>query len=75
MWYVRAGLIGTIIVIAIMAAGAYKSGGAKLAAWPIMGGVISGGGMWWLYKHALKEGSGDNQSQGKQEGSFAYGAY
>lgn len=76
MWYVYAGLIGTVIVVGIMAMGAFRDGGAKLAAWPVLGGVISGGGMMWLYKRAVKEGGGKNQTQGKQgNGTFQYGCY
>lgn len=76
MWYVWAGLVGTVIVVGIMAAGAFKDGGAKLALWPILGGVISGGGMMWLYKHAIKEGGGTtSKKQQKDSETLAYGAY
>ena len=76
MWYVWAGLIGTVIVVGIMAMGAFKDGGAKLAAWPILGGVISGGGMMWLYKHAVKSGGGKETGTSKQENPvLAFGAY
>jgi hypothetical protein len=78
MWYVKAGLIGAVIVIGIMAMGAYKSGGLKLAAWPIMGGIISGGGMWYLYQHAVKAGGGQNQQNGnnsRRSDKILSGAY
>lgn len=80
MWYVWAGLIGTVIVVGIMAMGAFRDGGARLALWPVMGGVISGGGMVWLYRHAVKAGGGavsESSSNGyktKKE-TMPYGVY
>lgn len=76
MWYVWAGLVLSVIVVGIMAAGAFRDGGAKLAIWPIFGGVLSGGGMVWLYKHAVKAGNGHTQPQNKKVSeTLAFGAY
>lgn len=76
MWYVWAGLILSVVVVGIMAMGAFRDGGAKLAMWPIFGGVLSGGGMVWLYKHAVKAGNGQPQVQQKRVSeTLQYGTY
>jgi hypothetical protein len=76
MWYVYAGLVLAVVVVGVMAMGAFREGGARLAIWPVLGGVLSGGGMLWLYRHAIKAGGGQAQPQGKQGSeTFAYGYY
>lgn len=49
MKYVRLGAVQAALLVGIMA---YRG----RSIWPILGGVLAGAAMWWMYGHALKAG-------------------
>jgi hypothetical protein len=51
MWkYVKLGGLQGAVLVGIMAV-------RGKSVWPILGGLVAGGAMWWMYRHALQEGT------------------
>lgn len=56
MRYVKLGAIQTVLIIGVMALAAAGDGGYRRAMWPLAGGGLVGGMMWFMYSSALARG-------------------
>ena len=61
MKYVRLGGVQAALLVGIMA---YRG----RSIWPILGGVLAGAAMWWMYSHALKAGTAQTGTGGLARG-------